>query len=118
MIFTMNWDVFYYNSSSALGVSGWVRNFHVDSRGDESLTLPSSILFLLKNFLTCILANFLAHQMHQARNQDFHAGQAKPALHLGRCASEVARSAAERAAAGVWGRSPQRGPGAEPLVGG
>jgi len=29
----------------------------------------------------------------------------------------VARSAAEEAAAGVWGRSPQRGPGAEPLVG-
>ena len=54
----------------------------------------------------------------QARNQDFHAGQAKPVLHLWRCASEVARSAAERAAAGVWGRSPQRGLGAEPLVGG
>ena len=35
-----------------------------------------------------------------------------------RGASLVARSAAERApSAGVWGRSPQRGPGAEPLVG-
>ena len=33
-------------------------------------------------------------------------------------ASEAARSAAERALAGVWGRSPQRGPGAEPLAGG
>ena len=32
-------------------------------------------------------------------------------------ASEVARSAADRAPAGVWGRSPQRGPGAEPLRG-
>ena len=35
-----------------------------------------------------------------------------------RVSGEVARSAAERAAAGVWGRSPQRGLGAEPLVGG
>ena len=33
-------------------------------------------------------------------------------------ASKAARSAAERALAGVWGRSPQRGPGAEPLAGG
>ena len=37
--------------------------------------------------------------------------------YLARGASEVARSAAERAAAGVWGRSPQRGPGAEPRRG-
>ena len=32
-------------------------------------------------------------------------------------ASSAARSAAERALLGVWGRSPQRGPGAEPLAG-
>ena len=71
--------------------------------------------------LPCIplaLLELILERCLQARNQDFHAGQAKPALHLGRCASKVARSAAERAAAGVWGRSPQRGPGAEPLVGG
>ena len=31
--------------------------------------------------------------------------------------SEVARSAAKQAAAGVWGRNPQRGSGAELLAG-
>ena len=35
--------------------------------------------------------------------------RAKRAAARGRAASEAARSAAERAAAGVWGRSPQRG---------
>ena len=44
--------------------------------------------------------------------------RAKRARYILCSASEAVRSAAEGATAGVWGRSPQQGPGAEPLVGG
>ena len=55
---------------------------------------------------------------HQSRIQHFFArvGKAYPGGRVNQLlpASEVARSAAEQATAGVWGRSPQWGQGRSP----
>ena len=57
-------------------------------------------------------------ELEQARSQVFSLGEAFGERSEPMRPKQLRSERSEQAVAGVWGRSPQRGPGAEPLGGG